>query len=129
MDENQNNEMPQEGENMPEAEQPMPEGMPEPQPEGKSGSYGPIVGILIIVVLLIFAGFYFWGDSLNSEMPEVDNTEEVPTAPEGEAMEEEATEVPLSDSDELDALEAELEGTILEDIDAELEDIDAELNF
>lgn len=32
----------------------------------KSGA-GPIVGVVIVVILLVFGGLYFWGAQLNQE--------------------------------------------------------------
>jgi len=37
-----------------------------PSPE-KSGGMGPMMGIGIIVILLIFGGLYFWGAQLNEQ--------------------------------------------------------------
>jgi len=130
MDENQNNEnnmegAPQEGSGAPQftpQPEPAPATMPEPPTSEKS--YGPLVGIIVIVIILILAGFYFWGGSLADraeEAPLQDNTEEVSKTTEVGA--------PLSESDEIGDLEAELNGTDLDNLDAELEDIDAELNF
>jgi hypothetical protein len=35
-------------------------------PGHKSGS-GPIIGVVIIVIMLVLGGLYFWGASLNRE--------------------------------------------------------------
>ncbi len=37
--------------------------VPTPEPSGK----GPITGIVVIVILLVFAGLYFWGSTLNNQ--------------------------------------------------------------
>jgi hypothetical protein len=36
-------------------------------PQKKRGGMGATVGIVIIVILLIFGGLYFWGARLNQE--------------------------------------------------------------
>ena len=154
MDENQYHENPTEG--APQDSQ-MNQGseqqgeapMPEPKPAGESKSYGAIVGIVIIVILLILAGFYFWGGALQDkddareddateevmeETEEVveDTTATVPAGSEGAGTNDDtagAEEVPLSESDEIEDLEAELDSTIIDELDAELSDIDEELNF
>ncbi len=41
-------------------------GVPTPQ-EHKTGSTGPFVGIVIIVLVLILGGLYFWGSYLNEQ--------------------------------------------------------------
>lgn len=46
----------------------MPETHPDhllPEHTKKSGGNGPVVGIVIVVLLLIFGGLYFWGAVLN----------------------------------------------------------------
>ena len=34
-------------------------------PEGHPSGNGPVIGIIIIVILLIFGALYFWGAQLN----------------------------------------------------------------
>ena len=43
---------------------------PTPEPSDK----GPITGIVVIVILLIFAGIYFWGTTLNKQAQLDENT-------------------------------------------------------
>lgn len=43
--------------------------IPRPSRPGKSGS-GALVGAIIIVLLLVFGGLYFWGAALNAENPQ-----------------------------------------------------------
>jgi len=38
----------------------------------KSKSFGPLIGILIIVLVLVFGGLYFWGASLQQITPSAD---------------------------------------------------------
>jgi hypothetical protein len=144
MDENQNqmgnehHENPENG-NIP-AEAPTTQVSPMPEPQETGKSYGPIVGIIIVVILLILAGFYFWGESLSTNtdlgnpsdtllINENANMEE--DVVEDPVIEEVGTEVgaPLSESDEIEDIEAELDATDLDNLDAELIDIDAELNL
>jgi len=40
---------------------------PPTPPTEKSGGVGPMMGIVIIVILLIFGGLYFWGAYLNEQ--------------------------------------------------------------
>jgi hypothetical protein len=46
---------------------PEQEKVPELLPPKKSGSVGPIIGSLIILVLLVAGALYFWGAHLNSQ--------------------------------------------------------------
>jgi hypothetical protein len=39
-------------------------------PQKKKGGMGATVGIVIIAILLIFGGLYFWGARLNQEAPQ-----------------------------------------------------------
>jgi hypothetical protein len=41
-----------------------------PAPQKKKGGMGATVGIVIIVILLIFGGLYFWGERLNQGEPQ-----------------------------------------------------------
>lgn len=42
-----------------------------PPPEPPKSGAGPIAGTVIIIVLLVAGGLYFWGAKLNQEMNEV----------------------------------------------------------
>ena len=42
-------------------------------PAHKQSSVGPIVGAIIIIVLLVFGGLYFWGAHLNKERNNTEN--------------------------------------------------------
>ena len=103
-------------EEQPGAGQAAPESMGEPEKK----SAGPVFGIVIIVVLLILAGFYFWG-TLNDSMSPEEIEAEADTAL--VSLETQST------SDEVSDIEADLDATSLDDLDKELEDIDLELNF
>lgn len=88
-------------------------------------SFGPIFGIIVIIVLLILAGFYFWGNSLRTAPQDLPTADEIATQADP-ALSDLATQ---ETSDEIDAIEADLDATDLEGLDAELDVIDAELNF
>lgn len=52
-------------------------GLPPPKKEGP----GPIIGVIVIVILLIFGGLYFWGAQLNEanspdQLPFIPGTEQ-----------------------------------------------------
>lgn len=109
-------------------------------PEEPTKSYGPIIGIVIIVVLIIVAGFYFWGKNLEDKYvtkdASIEATENVTKAIENATADTSITEtepenigVTVSESDTIEDLESELNSTIIDELDAELESIDAELNF
>lgn len=111
------NETPQENqEEQLEVEMAAPESVNEPEKK----SAGPVFGIIIIVVLLILGGFYFWG-TLNDSMSPAEIEAEIDTAL--ESLETQST------SDEVSDIEADLDATLLDDLDKELEDIDLELDF
>ncbi len=81
---------------------------------------GAAVGVIIIIIILIIAGIYFWrtgsqqdgGATLDTEVDTV--TDSLGT---------------VSDSDELDAIEGDLNLTDLEDLDLGLEGIDEDLGI
>lgn len=77
-------------------------------------SNGPIVGIIIVILVLIIGAFYFF-----TRISEIQNT---PTPLDGE----QAEFAPTSDSNEVSAIESDLEAENFDDIDAELRALDAE---
>ena len=90
---------------------------------------GPILGILIIVLVLILGGLYLWG-------AEVQEQEEVVTPRQIENNEPETVRATadaeildvVSPSNELQAIEADLESTDLDSLDKELNEIDNEID-
>jgi len=112
-------------------EQPTPEQAPEqvvppmqaqePAPAPKSGKKGPVAGIVIIIILLIFGGLYFWGASLNNQAQLDENTifdssENEDIAP--------ASDEPVQIESDLDAFDtADFEAQL----DADLKAMEAEL--
>lgn len=95
---------------------------------------GIILGVLIVILMLILGGLYLWGSTLQ-------NMEGVETAPaarptadqnnEPESTNAEAqveTFQALSTSNEIDAIQADIESTNFDELDAELNIIDAELD-
>lgn len=98
-------------------------------------AFGPFVGIFIIVVLLAFGGFYFWGASLQdltigsrTEDPEITSFEVIDTSIEEYTMTDAEFNALFNTSTETgeDTVEAVLGATLddLSDIDA----LDAELD-
>ena len=114
---------------------PSPENTPPEQPMMANGGgspsmtpkndtqWGPMIGIVIIIVLLILGGLYYWGekgmrsDDAGLSADEVLNQEDSVTA---------SLEV-QSDSTSLSSIEADLNATDLEGIDSEAGKADLEL--
>ena len=95
-------------------------------------SIGPIIGIAIIVVLIIFGGLYYWGAQISKrDIPNdsqdtiVTTIEEIENTPDA-TLEQLQTQ---STSDEIADIEADLNLTDLENLDTELGDIDTELGL
>ena len=82
---------------------------------------GPFVGIIIIVLVLVLGGLYFWSKQVPQEVP---SAETILNAPD-EILN--SLEV-LGTSDEFDVIESDLNATELENLDAEVQDIESELN-
>ena len=93
---------------------------------------GPLLAVLVLVLLIILGGLYYWFATLEGTQaptptvtrpPVEQNFEpETPTA----TAQTEVLEV-MSTSDEIEAIEADIEATNLDSLDAELQAIDAEL--
>ena len=89
---------------MDEQQQNMNMGMPQ-QPSGSSS--GPIIGVIIILVVVILAGLYFWGQKdMTTETPVTTADTNSITA--------------QSNSDNTDAIENDLNNTDVETVDAEI---------
>ena len=91
--------------------------------DGKK-SMGPMMGIIIIVIVIVLGGAYYFFTQNQNGSDEI-TTEEI-TAQEDDtltALQEQGT------SDEIADIEADLNFTDLEGLDAELEDIEKELSF
>ena len=91
---------------------------------------GPLLAILALLLVLILGGMYYWFNLMNEPTPQA--TPSRPTAeqnnePESTTAEAQAqTMQAVSSSDELSAIEADLEATDLESMDAEMQAIEAE---
>lgn len=79
-----------------------------------TGSVGPMIGSLIVIIIITIGGFYFW-NSISERL----NKESVIDA----QVEELGTQ---SDSDEIEDIEADLQNTNFDDLDTELDAIDQE---
>jgi len=90
---------------------------------------GPILGILIIVLVIIFGGLYLWGTMLTSQDNDgqtvIENNE--PETPRAQ------TDIEIlntmSPSDELDAIEADLANTDVESLNPDLDALDIEITM
>jgi hypothetical protein len=92
-------------------------------PETSEKKYGPLIGIIIIISLLIVGGLYLYGSQramAPTDMPSGDQT----------MMETDPTLIKLESqgtSDEVGAIEADLGATSVDAVDAELNSLEAEL--
>lgn len=103
------------------------------QPEtGKSAlaSSGPIIGIVVLVIALLLGALYLWSSMLvpATTEPVVEETP-VTTEPEEAPVLDPKTEAygNTSASDEMTAIEADVESTDLEGLDAEMTAMEAEM--
>lgn len=103
---------------------------PKPFSEEHQSHVGPILGVLIVVLVLILGGLYLWGsmiaDNENGALVErtIPNNEPETTRAQADGQ----IMGTVSSSDELGAIEADLESTNLNDLDTELNQIDAEMS-
>ncbi len=92
-----------------------------PKPE-KDKSFGPVIGIIIIIIILALGGFYFWGQRLVKEG--ILNEDEKTQEKYDQALE---SLRQLSDSDDVSAIEEDLNATDLSPLDKNLGNINAAL--
>ncbi len=95
--------------------------------ESEGRNFGPIVGGLIIMAILISAGIFVLGDKTSSsQTPTATSTntiiitQEEPPAENPLPLPSQSSSTPLSDSDELKTLEGELTGTDLPSLDTQI---------
>ncbi len=95
----------------------------------KKKSVGPIIGIAIIVIIIIFGGLYYWGAQINTQ--EIKDEQESLTAEQIESQEDLSVKQleTQSTSDEIADIETDINATDLENLDQELENIDLEFSF
>ena len=87
-------------------------------------SFGPLVGIIIIIVVLLIGAFYFF----NTKVDELQETELLPTIQSGGETEAIVNQLETQGtSDDIGAIEEDLNATDLENLDTELNQILNEL--
>ena len=97
--------------------------------ERHHGHLGPMLGALILLVVIILGGLYLWGQSLVKTDPAFQERVIINDEPETpRAIADTKILETLSPSDDLGAIEADLNSTNLDSIDADMTTIDAELN-
>jgi len=95
--------------------------------------FGLIIGILIIILSLLLVGLYMWSQLIISTPEPLAPLPQRPSAAENNEPESTTAEAQaeilqtVSTSDEISAIEADLEATNLENIDTEMNAIDAEI--
>lgn len=101
--------------------------IPNEMPEEHGNTVGPVVGTIVIVAVLVIGGLYYWGAQLNKQSA----VDESLTAEDITAAVDTSTEALgiQSTSDEVTAIEDDLDLTDLDDLDAELGNIDVELGL
>lgn len=92
---------------------------------------GPLLAILAVLLVAILGGMYYWFGTMATPAPEpvIERpTPEQNNEPESTTAEAQTdTMLTTSPSDEISAIEADIEATDLDNLDAELQAIDAEL--
>ena len=74
-------------------------------PKEESNSAGPVIGIIVILVIIILAGLYFWSERAPTQVVNMEDLDSINMQ---------------SESDEASAIEADLDSTDVENVDAEL---------
>ncbi len=85
--------------------------------EQNKSSIGSIIGTIIIIALIILGGLYFWGKRIEEAKAKQDLVTDT-TVP--QEMNEAAVITTVSQGDELDSIEADLKGTNLDNLSAEV---------
>jgi len=102
--------------------------------EPESVTNGPILMLLVALLLAVLGGMFYWFSMLGKDSPIITPTVLRPTKEQNNEPESTTAEAQaeaygvVSTSDEVPAIEADIEGTNLDSLDAELDAIEAELD-
>lgn len=89
----------------------------------KESSYGPVVGLVVIILIIALGSVYFLQDREESQL-DVTDTEPVAEVQEQEMQSESLEDISSqSSSDELNAIEEDLNNTNLDSLDASFDDL------
>jgi hypothetical protein len=93
----------------------------------KPSSVGPFVGIIIVILVIVLGGLYFWGQRLDKSSNEPVIPEDTMT---GSPAEDDSIEMLETQglSDEISDIEGDLNTTNLDNLDQGLQQIESELN-
>ena len=95
---------------------------------------GVILGMLIVFLILLLGGLYLWGASMQESSIDIDYGTHRPTIEQNNEPESATADAhaqaleTVSTSNEIEAIEADIESTHIQGIDQEIEVIDAELD-
>ena len=89
----------------------------------KDGTVGPLIGSIVIILILIVGGLFFWGSIISQKKDQIELT-----ATEQEQVQQTVVEdiTKQSSSDDTASIEADLKATNVDSLDAGLDDIDRE---
>lgn len=96
--------------------------------------FGVVIALLVVLLIAILAGLYYWYSAILSQPMTIEDPAMRPTAEENNEPESTGAEAQadsmnvVSTSDELSAIEADLESTDLNSLDTEMGSIDTEMN-
>lgn len=97
-----------------------------PPPQEPKSGFGPIAGAIIVILLLIVGGLYFWGAKINNQM-----NNEMPYIPSDDSMTDDVQPVgelqsdtsaglpPQSSSDDVSSIEADFNAMNLNDLETQ----------
>lgn len=105
--------------NFTDLEQPTP--ILEETPTPKSSSVGALIGIVVVILVIVLGGLYFWGQRVE-QLEQKDSLTALGEDNSVETLQTQGT------SDEIGDIEADVNATDLENLDKEVGTIDAELN-
>ncbi len=96
--------------------------MPPPVPQPQKSSIGPVAGAIIVILLLIAGGLYFWGAQLNqmeSDPPPYIQSNDTSAANENLTSDTGAGLPPQSSSDDVSSIEADANAMNIDQLNAE----------
>jgi uncharacterized protein HemX len=89
----------------------------------KDSTVGPMIGSIVIILIVIIGGLYFWGSLITEKKSEIQTEDALQEQSETLEVEQTAKQ---SASDDTSSIEADLEATNVDSLDSGIEDIDSE---
>ncbi len=89
----------------------------------KDSTVGPLIGSVIVILVIIIGGLYFWGTLISSKKVQLESEQKQADQIEAQQIEDAAKQ---SGSDDVNSIDADIRSTDIDSLDSGVNDIDKE---